>query len=214
MPLIVTEKHTSSMEPIPAGVHIGICYSVVDLGTHINATYGVEQRKVLVSWELPGCLGEFEQDGETVELPRVVSKRYTLSLSEKAILRKDLESWRGRRFTPSELAGFNLEVLIGLACQIQIVHAEGKDGRTFGNVSCIMALPKGASDPGKAQAPMTFFSLDDLGEEPELPDLPQWIKGIIVESNEWKALTTPEPVVTPQDKNTETGEEEDNDVPF
>ena len=39
------------MEPIPAGVHIGICYSVVDLGTHINATYGVEQRKVLVSWE-------------------------------------------------------------------------------------------------------------------------------------------------------------------
>ena len=49
MPLIVTEKNTSSMEAIPAGVHIGICYSVVDLGTHINATYGVEQRKVLVS---------------------------------------------------------------------------------------------------------------------------------------------------------------------
>ena len=40
-----------------------------------------------------------------------VARVYTLCLHERAALRKDLESWRGRKFTEQELDGFDLEKL-------------------------------------------------------------------------------------------------------
>jgi hypothetical protein len=70
---------------------------------------------------------------------------YTLSLSDKANLRKHLEAWRGRKFTPLELRGFDLENLIGVNCQIQVIHNISDDGRTFANVQAIV--------PANAKAP-------------------------------------------------------------
>ena len=50
-------------------------------------------------------IGEAEDDnGRRFQL----RKDYKNSLHEKAGLRKDLEAWRGRRFTDAELAGFDL----------------------------------------------------------------------------------------------------------
>ena len=95
--LTVSEKPTTNIELIPPGVYVANCYGVIDLGTLENKVYGGEAHKVLIQWELPECRGEFERDGETVNLPRVISKRYTLSLSEMAKLRSDLQSWRGAR---------------------------------------------------------------------------------------------------------------------
>jgi len=42
----------------------------------------------------------------------MISKRYTMSLGEQSTLRKDLESWRGKKFTPEELQGFDLNACI------------------------------------------------------------------------------------------------------
>jgi hypothetical protein len=47
--------------------------------------------------------------------PFLVSKRYTLILNEKGNLRPMLEAWRGRKFAPQELKGFDLERLLGSA---------------------------------------------------------------------------------------------------
>ena len=187
MSLIVKERGGAEKEPIPTGAYVAVCYGIIDLGTHPNPTFGNEAHKVLVQWEIPEVRGEFERDGQKVSLPRAISKRYTLSLNEKANLRKDLESWRGRRFTSQELSGFDLKAILGTSCQIQIVHETGKtDGRTFAAVGAIMALPRGLKSP-KPENPLVFFSFEDAGAKPELPpDLPEWVSKIVMESREWR----------------------------
>jgi hypothetical protein len=73
----------------------------------------------------------------------MVTNRYTLSLNEKATLRKHLEAWRGKLFTPAELEGFDLENLLGANCQLQVIHNLSDQGRTFANIQAIVPLGKG-----------------------------------------------------------------------
>ncbi|MCX7009900.1 MAG: hypothetical protein NTY53_22105 [Kiritimatiellaeota bacterium] len=197
---LLAKNKGNPMDPIPAGVHIATCYAVIDLGTHFNPKYNKEARKVLLQWELPECRAEFVRDNQKVKLPRAISKRYTLSLGEKANLRKDLESWRGRKFTAQELAGFDIAAIIGAPCQIQVVHEPGKDGRIYAAIAAIMALPKGLARP-KQENPSLHFSFEDAGPKPVLPPgLPDWITEIIIQSKEWNrqpiATAVPAPTVT------------------
>lgn len=199
MSLTAKEKSGADIEPIPVGVYVAVCYGLIDLGTHENKVFGGDAHKVLVQWELPDVRGEFEREGQKVNLPRAISRRYTLSLSEKANLRKDLESWRGRKFTAAELSGFDLKALLGAVCQIQIVHETKQDGKTFANVTAIMALPKGTPRP-KPENPLVFFSFEEAGDKPTLPPgLPEWVSKIIVESREWREAATdrPAPAASP-----------------
>jgi len=73
-----------------------------------------------------------------------VARVYTLSLHERAALRKDLESWRGRKFTEIELDGFDLERLIGVNAQVQVTQDLSDDGTTYANVSTVVPPGKGA----------------------------------------------------------------------
>jgi len=75
--------------------------------------------------------------------PLQVSKMYTASLHPKSNLRKDLEGWRGRKFTDEEAKEFELSNLIGANCQLQIIHNIGNDGITYANVQAIVPLGKG-----------------------------------------------------------------------
>jgi hypothetical protein len=74
--------------------------------------------------------------------PFSCSKKYTASLNEKATLRHDLESWRGRAFTQEELKGFDLEKVIGVNAQVMVMH-NTKDGKTYANVATVTPLGKG-----------------------------------------------------------------------
>ena len=218
MALTVRERGGADIEPIPAGVYVATCYGLVDLGTHLNPVFGNDAHKVLVQWEVPEIRGEFERDGQKVSLPRAISKRYTLSLSEKANLRKDLESWRGRKFAAQELAGFDLRGLLGAACQLQVVHETSKEGRTYANVAAIMALPKGTPKP-KPENPRAFFSFEEAGDKPVLPaGLPEWITKIIMESKEWRergvAKTTSTSATIPAPTEVEGTEVDLVGVPF
>jgi hypothetical protein len=67
-------------------------------------------------------------------------------LHEKASLRRDLESWRGRAFTDKELEGFDLENLLLKGCLINVIH-EQRGGATFANVAGVMRLPKEMTAP-------------------------------------------------------------------
>ena len=122
--------------PAPAGVHQAVCVDVVDLGVLDVTWQGVskKQHKVNVAWQI----NEDREDGK----PYLVFKRYTLSLHEKAGLRKDLESWRGRKFTDEEGRGFDIEKLIGVNCLLNVTHNQVGD-RTYANVVSIMPLAKG-----------------------------------------------------------------------
>jgi hypothetical protein len=127
---------SKTFDPAPAGVHQGVCVDVVDLGI-LDVTWqgqSKKQHKINVAWQI----AELREDGK----PFLVFKRYTLSLSEKANLRKDLESWRGRAFTREEEMGFDVESVIGANCLLNIQHNES-GGKTYANVVSIMPLVKG-----------------------------------------------------------------------
>lgn len=186
MSLIAKDKGSGDYEPMAAGMFQAICYGIVDLGTQPGGQYE-PKRKVCFLWEIPSERIMFERDGVKKDLPRGLSAQYTLSLSSKGLLRPMLESWRGRAFTPEELAGFDLKAVLGANCFLNVVHAEGTGknaGKTYANVKSVNPLPKGT--PKKtSENPQVFFSLDECGTPITVPQtLPDWIKAKIMQSEE------------------------------
>jgi hypothetical protein len=123
--------------PAPAGVHAAVCVDEIDMGLVANRFD--PQADAIYTVRLVWQIGEDMKDGK----PYLIKKDYRASLHEKAALRKDLESWRGRPFTFNELVGFDLEQIIGAHCMMNIVHKTGSKGGTFANIAAIMPLPKG-----------------------------------------------------------------------
>jgi len=130
----VVKHEKTEFTPASEGLHAAVCCDVIDRG--IQETPWGKKHKCQISWQIE----EINPDTGKRQTP---SKFYTVSLHEKAALRKDLETWRGRKFTEEELSGFDLEKLLGVNCQIQIVHNLSEDGRLFGNVQAIVPMGKG-----------------------------------------------------------------------
>lgn len=132
-PIIATAGE--SFTPAPAGVHQAVCVDCVDKGLLPNSFRpGTTQHKIVLAWQIEEC----RDDGKRF----LVYKRYTCSLNEKATLRKDLESWRGKPFTRDEEMGFDVESVIGANGLINIQHNES-NGKTYANVVAVMPLAKG-----------------------------------------------------------------------
>ncbi len=155
MALTVSEGATSTFTPPEPGTFPARCCALIDLGTQVSTFEGEAKaaKKILVSFEITDPDNR-RDDGS----PHIVSKRFTASLHSKAALRKFLEAWRGRPFTPEELKGFELKTLLGVPCLLGIVHQE-KGDRVYANLSSCMKLPKGfAAAPGVE--PLVSFDLD------------------------------------------------------
>ena len=137
MSTVVKEPEQREFTPAPEGLHQAVCCDVHPIWTEERPSQwgGGLRDCVRLVWQID----QLGPDGQ----PFVISKKYTASLHEKASLRHDLESWRGRHFTPEELKGFDLENVLGANCQIQIVHTKKPDGRTFANVLSIVPIAKG-----------------------------------------------------------------------
>ena len=138
MPFMVSGSDSKTFTPAPEGTHQAVCVDVIDKGWLPNPfKEGSQQHKVDLAWQID----ELREDGKRF----IVYKRYTASLNEKATLRHDLESWRGRPFTATELKAFDLETIIGANCLLNVVHKAGtKDpGKTYANIAAVMPLLKG-----------------------------------------------------------------------
>lgn len=136
MPTYAKDTPTT-FEQAPTGMQQAVCVFVNDIGLQSQNFAGEEKilHKVVVTWEI---VGEKKSNGE----PFLVSRFYTLSLNEKATLRKDLESWRGKAFTEEELSnGFDIEKLIGANCYLNITAND--KGKSV--VSAVTPLPKNTS---------------------------------------------------------------------
>lgn len=126
---IFAREPETKFTPAPEGLFLAACCDVVDLGT-LDDGFG-EKPKVEVWWQID------ERNPETGKR-FAVRKRYTLSLHEKATLRKELEMWRGQKFTKEQLAGFDLETLVGVSCQVQTIHKVTDDGKVYCNVAAVV----------------------------------------------------------------------------
>ena len=184
--LIVKGSDKEMSEQIPAGNYQGVCYQVLDLGTH-HVDFNWEGKhvvgdyhKVQVTWEIPSERIEIVRDDQPLDLPRVISKEYNLTLGKKANLRKDLESWRGCSFTTKELDGFNLIQVLKANAQINILHND----KGYANVAAVTPLMKGMPKL-EAENPIVSFSIENDGFD-NLPELPEWIENKIKESLEYQ----------------------------
>jgi hypothetical protein len=182
MGLVAKDPGGTNYEPVPEGVFQAVCYGIYDLGTQYSEKWNKSARRVLITWETPENRIELEKNGRTVNLPRAISKEYTLSLHQKAQLKKDLENWRGRTFSKEELAGFDLQSILEANCMLQILHVK-KDDKTYANVAAIMPLMKQVKKL-KPENPVKFFSFEDTN--PMIPeDTPEWVMNKIQDAKEW-----------------------------
>lgn len=177
--LTVAENQTATFELPPAGPTAARCSRLIDLGSQESEFNGERkmQRKLLLTWEL----AEARADGT----PFTVSRRFGLSLHEKSSLRAFLQSWRGRPFTPEELAGFDLRKLLGAPCLLNLMHAE-RAGKQYANIASITPLPKGMTAPGLSADPVVF-DIDDRQTHPALLGLSESLQATIEQAPEWKA---------------------------
>ena len=181
MTKIVAKNSENEYPKVPTGVHNARCIRVIDLGTQRNDYQGqiTWKRQALIIWELPQQLSN--------DVPMTISKFYTLSLHEKSNLGQDLVSWRGRPFTETEKKGFDITKLIGITCQLNVMHNEkGKE-----KISSVMPLGK----DGKIEdqiLPSISFSIDDFqkGQRESFNQLSEGIRKMILRSKELDGIDT------------------------
>jgi len=178
-------------ELIPAGNYIARCYQMIEIGTVREFVMGKEMtlKKVRIGWELPTELKVFKE--EKGEQPLVISKEYTLSMNEKANLRKDLKSWRGKDFTEDEAKSFDITKLIGAVCMLNVIHKPKMSDPTsfYEQIAGITPLPKGITAP--KQINPTFVLSYDAFNQDKFDSLPDFLKTKIQSSSEYAAMKNP-----------------------
>jgi hypothetical protein len=198
-------------EIVPAGNYMARCYQMIEIGTIHEVIMGkaVMFTKVRIGWELPTELRVFDE--AKGEQPLVISKEYTLSLNEKSNLRKMLASWRGKDFTEEEAKSFDITVLVGIPCMLNIIHKPKKSDPTsvYEEIGSISAIPKGMKP--ERQLNKSFVLSYDAFSEDKFNSLPDFIKQKMQGSLEYIALKTPN---SKDMHEQESLVEDDNDLPF
>ncbi len=206
-------KDSGDFLTVPAGMHLARCYRIIDLGTQKSEYMGKEKYlpKVMIQFEVHGEDDQgnplLTQDGR----PLSIAKSFTVTLSEKSNLRKDLQMWRGRDFTAQELRGFELKNVLGAWAMLTVTHTES-NGKTYTNIAAINPVPANMKKAGMPEAvnEAKIFSIDD-------PDMSLFdtfsenLKNKIKASPEWQARTGETPAEEPQ----KAGFNDiDDDIPF
>ena len=216
MSLTARDSGGGSFTPVAPGMHLARCYRIVDMGTQKTEFQGQTKhlQKVMLQFEVHG-----EDDNGKPLLtakgePMSISKNFTLSLAEKATMRKDLQAWRGREFTPEELRGFELKNVLGAWAMITASKAVGNNGKEYTNIVSInpvpVAIKKAGMPEGFNKLAMFVISNPDM----ELFEtFGNGLKEKITSSPEWRARS-PAPQPAPGSTGSGFDDMEDSDIPF
>jgi|TARA_R110000823_G_scaffold155795_2_gene286500 hypothetical protein len=190
MSLISKTGASEDFKLVTEGTHLARCYLMVDIGLQ-ETPYG-DKEKVVLGWEIPEQLTD---DGR----PLIIYSTYTNSMHEKSNLRRDIESWRGKKLTEDESRAFDLRAVLGHPCQLSIVHNENNN-RMYANVQAVIGIPKGLP-VAEAINDVICFDLDADGDVSILPD---WLQRKV---SDRKSAETAEFVEA-------VAESFDDDIPF
>lgn len=182
--MFASDTGGGTFEQPPVGTHIARCIKLIDIGTQKGEYQGqpTMKRQIIMTWELPS---ELISTGDAKGKPFVISKFYTLSLGEKATLRKDLSAWRGRDFTDDELIKFDVRSVLGKPCMLSVIHSD----KAKAKVAAVMAAMKGVSVPAQCN-PSFVFSLDEFNQA-HYDSLSDGIKKMVMASPEFARLSSP-----------------------
>jgi|HubBroStandDraft_1064217.scaffolds.fasta_scaffold60064_2 hypothetical protein len=159
--MLLPKPNQTEFENVPVGTYVARCYRFLDLGTQPKVYKGQTElvHQICLSWELPTKL---MTKGDYAGQPFSIHSEYKWSMSEKAILRNTLESWRGRKFVDSDFGegGFDTHKLIGASCMIGVKHSES-NGKTYANIATVSPLLEGYQMPAPVNETL-YFSFNDL----------------------------------------------------
>lgn len=206
MAIIASSSGGGNFTPIEAGNYAARCVQMIHIGTVEETIQGKIKmlNKVRLTWELPTEMKEFKE-GEG-EKPLTISKEFTLSLSDRATLRKYLASWRGKDFTEDQAKAFDITVLVGVPGLLNVIHKTSKDGsKVYAEVGTITPLMKGMECPPQIN-PSKILSYDGF-DYALFDSLPDFIKDKMKSSDEYKAMAHPQEVNA-------TGSVSEEDLPF
>lgn len=216
MSLMAKDSGGGSFTPVAPGMHLARCYRIVDLGTQKSEYQGQIKhlKKVMLQFEVHG---EDESGKALVTAknePMSISKNFTLSLAEKATLRKDLQAWRGKDFTSDELRGFELKNILGAWAMITAAKSIGNNGKEYTNVISINPVPVAIKKAGLPEGfnKLSMFVID----EPDMELFETFGNGLkekIQATPEWRARDDQSSYEKP--KPTGSGfDDMDSDIPF
>lgn len=147
----------------PAGNHLAVLVAVIDMGTQFSDGYqgapGKWQRKAYFVWEL---IGE-KADGSAHN--HVIGTDLTLSLHEKAKLRKWLEARRGKLIPDG--APLEIDEELGQPCLLNVIEKNG-----YPKIDGLSAVPKGMPIGAPGYKPVAV-SLDEFRANPAA--VPAWV---------------------------------------
>lgn len=204
MAITATNKGGSGYEPVAAGTYAARCIQMIHIGTVEELIQGTLKKlnKVRITWELPTELKVFNE--EKGLQPCVISKEFTLSMNEKATLRKFLASWRTVDFTDKEAESFDITALLGKPCMLAVVHKTSKSGNVYAEISSVSALVKGMNMPDQIN-PSVELSYENWNTT-IFDALPDFIKDKMRKSDEYNSMTHP--------AEAQTATEIEDDLPF
>ncbi len=131
----------SKFKPHPEGQFVGVCADTIDLGDRVEA-FANTPPKLAHKCAIVFRTGERnEQTGEPID----ISREFTVSMGDKANLRKFLEQWRGKPYTTAEVEqgdGVPLHKLTGQPALITVSHKQSGQGRTYANITACVGVPK------------------------------------------------------------------------
>ena len=206
MALKAPSGNNTSRQIAPEGAYPARCYQIIDLGTTMQTgQFPGKKRKVQFIFELPTETYEFEK-GEGLK-PFYARSIYNLSMNEKAVLRRDIEAWAGKKMS-NEIAGeFDIFTLLERPCIVNITHIEKGDAK-YANIIGMSPLPKGMVCPPAFNTPLCYNTEEH--DEAVFSQLPEFIQDKIKMSDEWIArISKPAPVSAPA-----SVEAEDDGFPF
>jgi hypothetical protein len=215
MSLTARDSGGGSFTPVAPGMHLARCYRIVDMGTQKTEFQGQAKhlQKVMLQFEVHG-----EDDNGKPLLtskgePMSISKNFTLSLAEKATMRKDLQAWRGRDFTPEELRGFELKNVLGAWAMITASKAVGNNGKEYTNIVSINPVPAAIKKAGMPEGfnKLAMFVISNPDME-LFETFGNGLKEKITSSPEWRARG-PAPQPAP-DRPSSGFDDMDDDIPF
>jgi len=169
MSTVAKSNEKKETKAVSIGMHPAVCIWVIDMGMQHNDFNDADQHKVYLQFETDEMI---KIDG--VDKPMVIGKQFTLSLHEKANLRKELESWRGKPFTKEEENGFDIKNVLDKPCILNVTH-NVKGDRTYANIAAINPVMKGIV-VAKAVNEVIHFDMDDPEREKVLAKLPNWMQ--------------------------------------
>ena len=209
----IVENKGISFEKCPPGLHLARCYRIVDVGTQKSEYIKGQvkyQHKIMLAWEIHGQ----NDDGGAITMadgrPFAVFRHYTLSWSDRASLRIDLQSWRGKPFNEEEMKKFDLNNILGAWCMLNVIEKPGDDGNVYSGINGVTPVPSMIKKSGFPN-PINKNEIFNLSD----PDL-EMIKGFsenlkrkIESSPEWQKLSAP-----PIQGASLSEPEDDNSIPF